>query len=369
MSIAHDIYHRLAIHLATLGMGYPPRPELEAILRENFSPLEAEIALTLPTRVQPFQALSLTEISRASGVPVEQLRPALEALDARNLVYSGLTGAGEKGYALHQIGYGFPQSFFWKGEQSPTALKMAGVIGAYFKDPTVIRDAYGGSQTKPNRYIPVNQSIDRDIQAVFPYDVMEKVVEQARTIAVAHCGCRMFILCRRGASCGYPMEACIKYDELAEYIVGKGLGREISREKAIEIIKDSEERGMVHLVDNAVRRVQHTCNCCSCCCWSVGSLKRRRIPRDMLMATYYLRYTDESRCLSCGECVKACPVAAVTLTGDYPVIDNDWCIGCGVCVAKCRNGAAKLRRRHDVAVPAPDFHTLHYTIMVEKKLA
>ncbi|MBI4332871.1 MAG: 4Fe-4S binding protein [Chloroflexi bacterium] len=424
--MTEDIYHQLATHLAALGMGYPQREELIAILRENFSPFEAEVALALPARVQPMEAFSLAEIragmsvaedrpgdastptrgvatdqagtaipedkadstpaplgespdasgqgrvatdGAGTGIPEDKMAKTLERLASRGLIFSGRTAGGQKGYALHQIGFGFPQSFFWKGEDSPTARKMAQMIGNYFKDPAVTREAYGGSNTKSLRYVPVQKSVDRDMQAVYPYDLMERAVEQARTVAVAHCGCRMFVLCRRGASCGYPMEVCLKYDELAEYVIDKGLGREISKETAVQIIKDSEDKGMVHLVDNAVRQVKHTCNCCSCCCWSVGSIKRRRIPRDVLMATYYLRYTDETKCLSCGECVKNCPVGAVKLDGDYPTVDLNWCIGCGVCVAKCKNGAAYLKRRADVAAPPLDFKSLQRAILEERKLA
>ena len=55
--MSDDIYRRLAKHLASLGMGYPEKEELLEILRENFTPLEAEVALAIPTRVIPFEAV------------------------------------------------------------------------------------------------------------------------------------------------------------------------------------------------------------------------------------------------------------------------------------------------------------------------
>ncbi len=364
-----DVYCRLATHLNSLAMGYPPREELEEILETNFTPFEAKLLLCLPTRVRPMEVFPAGVVSAASGIAPDEIEKALDRLAARSLIFCGRTSGGEKGYALHQIGFGFPQAFFWKNEDSPTARKMALMIGNYFKDPSVTQQAYGGSKTKSLRYIPVNQSIDQDVQAVYTADMMEKVVERARVVAVAHCGCRVFMRLRKGQACGYPLEVCLKFDELGDYLINRGLGREISKETAVQIIRESEEKGMVHLVDNAVRGVQHTCNCCPCCCWSVGSIKRRRIPRDVLMATYYLRYTDEKKCLACGDCVKNCPVGAVKLTGDYPSVDLDWCIGCGVCVARCPNGAARLKRRPDVAAMPADFKTLQQTILVERKLA
>ena len=43
--MTEDVYKKLAKHLASLGMGYPEKEELMEILRENFTPLEAEVAL------------------------------------------------------------------------------------------------------------------------------------------------------------------------------------------------------------------------------------------------------------------------------------------------------------------------------------
>jgi len=37
-----------------------------------------------------------------------------------------------------------------------------------------------------------------------------------------------------------------------------------------------------------------------------------------------------------------CPVEAVTLEGDVPVIDGDLCTECGVCVDKCPRNAVEL---------------------------
>ncbi len=364
-----DIYRQLAEHLSSLGMGYPPNDDLEAILRGNFNPREAEVALALPTRVIPLQPTGIDEIMEAVGLPREDLEDILEGLARKGLLFSGRTEDGKKGYALQQVGFGFPQSFFWKGEDTPHARDMAALVVKYF-NRSVTREAYGPAETKPFRYIPVGKSIEFDTQAVYPFHLMEHVVGRARIFAVAHCPCRMTAHLR-GRSCEHPTEVCIKFDDLAEYVIERDLAREITRQEAIEIIKGSEEAGLVHFVDNAIGDIKHNCNCCGCACWNVGSIKRRKIPRDIIMATYFIRKTDKDACTSCGECFDVCPVDAITTEGDFPAVDKEWCIGCGLCVAKCPNEAARLKLSPDRAdhMPALDFKELHERILEEKGLS
>jgi NAD-dependent dihydropyrimidine dehydrogenase PreA subunit len=360
-----DIYKQLAGHLSTLGMGYPPHEALEEILRANFDPLEAQIALAFPTRVIP---LELTEIDQLMGtidLPRAELEDVLENLSQKGLLFSGKTKDGEKGYALHQIGFGFPQTFFWKGEDTPHARNMTSLVARYF-NRQVTREAYGVAETKPYRYIPMGKKIEPEIQAVYPYHTMEYVIHQAKVVAVAHCPCRMTARLRdRG--CEHPTEVCMKFDEMAEYVIERGLAREITKDEALKIIKQSEESGLVHFVDNAMGDIKHNCNCCGCACWNVGSIKRRKIPRDVLMATYFIRDTDEEECTGCGECVEVCPVDAIQMEGDLPMVDKDWCIGCGVCVVKCPAEAAKLKLRPDKSgqLPNSSFKELHERILRE----
>ncbi len=40
-------------------------------------------------------------------------------------------------------------------------------------------------------------------------------------------------------------------------------------------------------------------------------------------------------CIGCGLCVKECPVEAIVMDNNLPVIDYNKCIGCGKCAIKC----------------------------------
>ena len=269
-----DVYRRLADHLSSLGMGYPFSQDLEEVLRANFTPMEAEIARVLPNRVIPLQPTGIEDIMEAVRIPRGELKDILEGLSQRGLLLSAKGKDGRVGYALQQVGFGFPQAFFWKGEDTPHARNMAGLVVKYF-NRKVNREAYGSAETKPFRYIPVGETIGLDIQVVYPYHMMERVIQQAKVIAVAHCACRMTAHFR-GRGCEHPTEVCIKFDDLAEHMIERKLAREITKEEALEIIKRSEEAGLVHFVDNAIGDIKHNCNCCGCACWNVGSIKRKK---------------------------------------------------------------------------------------------
>ncbi len=361
--MTEDIYQRLANHLFTLGSEYHPKEGLEEILRENFTPLEAEVALALPTKVMPLQPVGVDDIIGKVNLPGKELVDILEGLSGRGLLFSGKTKEGKKGYALLQKGFGFPQTWFWKGERTPFANKMAELYDKYDRGKKLKR-TYPTSKTPAYQFIPVNETIEPELQAVYSYIMLEQVVEQAKAIAVAHCPCRVRHQLR-GQGCDHLLEVCLKFDDMAEYLIERGIGREVTKQEALGIIKKAEEDGLVHFVDNAFGDVKHNCNCCGCCCWALSPIKRRAIPRDVIMATYFIRETDEEECIGCGDCVELCPVDALTMGDDYPVVDEDWCVGCGICVVRCVNSAAKLRRKSD-QIPLHDFRELHERILAEK---
>jgi Fe-S-cluster-containing hydrogenase component 2 len=361
-----NVYQRLADHLSNVGMGYPVRETLLEILRENLNPSEAEIALALPTGVIPFHAVSVSDIGTRVAMSQGELESALDRLAEKGFLYVGPTSTGEKGYALLHVGFGFPQTFFWKGEDTPHARKMALLVAKYF-NRGVTTEAYG-SQSKQYRYIPVGKAIKHDLQAVFPVQLIEQVITNAKRIAVAHCPCRVsYQLLGRG--CEHPTEVCMKFDELADFVIDKGLARELTKEEALDVIRITEEAGLVHFVDNADGEIKHNCNCCGCACWNVGNIRRRKIPRDSIMATYFMRETNSNECSGCGECATICPVEAVRMEDGVPIIDCDWCIGCGVCATVCPTDAVFLKVREDrIGVkPASTFQELHQRILEEKK--
>jgi len=241
-----EVYGKLAKHLSSLGMGYPEKEELLEILRENFAPLEAEVALAIPTKVIPFKPFSVDKIAHHIHLPREELEKILSNLAQRGLLFSKKMKNGKMGYCLQQFGYGFPQTFFWKGLNTPNAKKMAELVVKYSKRDQLY-EAYGKTETKPLRYIPASRSIDPEQHAVFPFEMMEEVIQKAKVIALVHCPCRATAHLIGKKRCDHSLENCIKYDELAEYLIEKEIGKEITKQEALEVTKRSEEAGLLSI--------------------------------------------------------------------------------------------------------------------------
>ncbi len=362
-----DIYVRLAKHMKDLVMGYPYTDELLDLLKEMFSPQEAEVALAIPNDLPPLQVADVETILSRTSLPESTVVETLESLAMRNLIYSGEDSNGKKGYALLQVGYGMPQTFFWGGmSEDEHAKRMAKLVLKYFSVPTT-RQVYGGVPTKTYKYSPATLTVDVPMQGVYPHEKIDVLLEGVSKVAVAHCPCRTSARILGRTDCQHSLEVCLKYDEMADFVVSRGLAREISKDEARHILEECEKEGLVHMVDNVKGEIKHTCNCCGHYCWNVGIIRRRKVPRDVLMAVYFIRQTEEEECIGCGACEEICPVGAVQLVDDIAQVDTDWCIGCGVCAVVCPSEAISIVRRVDKE-PPDNFARLHQQIKMERGL-
>ncbi len=191
------------------------------------------------------------------------------------------------------------------------------------------------------RVIPVEQSMEGGGNQILPFDNATKIVDEARKLAVAPCTCRL-----TAKKCDAPVEVCLQLNRAAEYTIKRGTGREITKEEAKEILRRSEEAGLVHVTDNRADNEHIICNCCSCCCIVLPVILKER-KRVLLAPSRFLPEVDEDTCTLCQTCVEACPVQALSLDeagGEEKVaVEEGLCIGCGQCAYQCPEEAIAMK--------------------------
>jgi Pyruvate/2-oxoacid:ferredoxin oxidoreductase delta subunit len=153
--------------------------------------------------------------------------------------------------------------------------------------------------------------------------------------------------------CGKPNEVCMQFGMGAQFVIDRGMGRKISKEEAIDILKKCEEAGLVHSTVN-LQVIDWLCNCCNDHCVILRKALAQPKP-GIALNSGFQPVRNPDLCTACETCIERCPPKALTM-GEYdvPEVDLDRCIGCGVCASGCPEGAVELVERPGAQVPPFD---------------
>lgn len=225
-----------------------------------------------------------------------------------------------------------PREFYelWKGfmaEEYPPLLAM--MLSAGF--PAFMR------------VVPTSSSIE-NMPGVRDDENVMKIIEQTDDIAVVRCPCRL-----SEGNCDNEVESCIQLNRGATYNLERGTGRRITKEEAIRLVKDAQDHGLVHTLENRGGAGNVLCNCCTCCCAIIRPFLKGEPYNKILAPSRFAARVFPEECIMDGLCDDACPVGAVTLDddADTAVVDESKCIGCGLCVDSCTTGALSLKTLRD----------------------
>jgi Pyruvate/2-oxoacid:ferredoxin oxidoreductase delta subunit len=198
------------------------------------------------------------------------------------------------------------------------------------------------------RILPVEKSIDIGKQQILDADSVNKIIESAEVVAVTRCTCSVI-----AHKCDKPLEVCLQVNNAARYTLDRGTGREISKEEALGILKDCEEKGLVHMTMNKAHVGHFICNCCDCCCQVLPMVINEGL--KFCDPSRYQAMIDPELCSFCGTCQDRCYFNALveveTERGQEVMrVVAENCMGCGLCHVTCPEEAISM-----VAVRAPDF--------------
>jgi Pyruvate/2-oxoacid:ferredoxin oxidoreductase delta subunit len=330
------VYERLREFLDQFPIGFPKTAsgvEMR-ILRRLFTPEQAEVAVLLSP--VPEEAAQIAARSERDG---DRLTLVLEGMADDGLVLR----LRRKGRTLFQA------APFMIGIYEYSVKKIDPELAALFKEyyDTAFQTELGASNIPGFKVIPVGRHIAADM-TLLPYHRLEEEVRAARKISVAECICRKEARLL-GHACDHPMETCLSFGVAAEYYIETGLGREISAEEALGILKAADESGLVHAGANS-KHLSNICNCCPCCCASLKGIVHKGHDKRKYINALYEAMVDQAECTACETCLDRCPVGAIVVE-DTARVDRDRCLGCGLCAGACPAEAISLHLRADREEP------------------
>lgn len=334
--MSDEVYERLREFLDRFPIGFPKTAtgvEMR-ILRKLFTPEQAEAAVLL----SPFPE-EASQIAARTGRDASGLADLLEGMADDGLVLR----LRRKGRTV------FQSAPFMIGLYEYSVKKIDRELAAMFKEfyDTALQTEMGASNIPGFKVIPVGRHIAADV-TLLPYHRLEEEVRAARKISVAECICRKEARLM-GHGCDHPLEACLSFGAAAEYYIETGLGREITAEEALDILKVADESGLVHAGANS-KHLSNICNCCPCCCASLKGIVHKGHDKRKYVNALYEALVDGEACIACEACLDRCPVNAITVE-DSASVDRAKCLGCGLCAGACPSEAISLHLRADREEP------------------
>jgi len=332
----------------------PLIPEVLNFLQGLFSREQAELAAEFPLGAHTLNALA-KELKQDPG----KLHTLLEQMADEGLIFVSGTETGESEYSLPPFAPGLIEVQFMKGEETPEARKRADLVLKMNKALSVLGDGLFKQTELANeklglpglRTLAVEETLPHNAE-IATWEQITKILDQEASFAVGTCTCRQEAKFD-GHACeidDVPMEACIYFGKVADYMIDRKFGKRYTRDDLIKLLKTSEQFGLVHNINNFLGSNIVLCNCCGCCC---TVLKRMRQYRGLkqVVASNFLVEADAESCIGCGTCVDLCQMDALTLADDKIDVNPEYCLGCGNCAAACPSESLVLKRHTEYKPP------------------
>ena len=358
-----DLYEQLRILLSEGDnvIGLPKHEVVDKLLQNMYTEEEAKILTSSFEKVST--PTNLRTISKLSGVPKEELKPILNDMHYKGKLFK----LGPLYMLLPYLPGGF-EVYFTVNRDDPERIKKVAEahmelrkLGFSFElsssDYSIYRVIPAIEPTE--KLIDISDSIDTKFQ-VLPYEILSDYLSKAmpKLYAVVPCSCRT-----ASKLAGYPCKRteenfCVATGILAKSIIDQEIGQEVTLEELMEIMEKAEKQGLVHETFNMQDTAIFVCNCCSCCCGFLRSVKDLNnygsITKSNLEPEIIL-----DKCTLCEECMEICPMEAIyhhwphkkDLSDNMMVIRRDRCIGCGVCASNCPSEAISLvKTRNNIPI-------------------
>jgi len=324
-------YNRLREKMSLWPAVVPEGEELTRILELLFTEEEAEI-LSSDAFSAPFQDYrSIAEITQITGNPFQKIKTIMETLERRTRVFTFTDNiTEEKYYSLFPVEPAVV-GFFIETANPEIQEVIAPLFEKVFH--TKVSMGEGTHMETWGRIVQVDQEVTV-INEILTFETVASLIENAFAISVAFC------FCKSKNPCHHPREVCMAFDEGAEFVVEKGIARFIDKQEALELLKKTEDAGLIHISTNTKHGSKFVCNCCTCSCFLLKKLTESETPR-LFSTSHLVAAIDENLCDTCYRCVDICPFTAIS--GEEHLQVHEYrCVGCGLCTHHCLHHAISM---------------------------
>ena len=334
-----------------MPVGAPRVGTIYDIMQMLFSEEEAEIGSKMPQK-----PASLNKVAQYVGMNPDTLRPKLEAMAERGLVFDFVNpDTGKTYYLLAPTVVGFFEFSLMTRRTDIDQKQLAALFDDYMNNHTEFAHNAFRGKTQFGRAMVAETALTQEQQrGILPYESATTFIEEAHTYSITMCYCR-----HKGELMGHPCEApldiCMSLDASAEYLIRHNLARPAEKPEMLEKLEQARELGLVQMGDNVKKEPNFICNCCGCHCGVLLGFNNHGIKFPM-NSSNYMAVIDPDACKGCGKCAERCPIDAITLT-EYTredgkkrkraKVDEKICLGCGACHRGCTFDALRMESRKE----------------------
>ena len=361
-------YRKVAGILGKAGVAMPVSPKLIELIKMNISEENVDFISAFRRKVgQTMEQLkeSITKYCKKSYTEEEILKK-VDELCRNGVMIDQPNSKGVVVYRLLPIARQFEYSFMKKLEPTEENVKKAGLfievmqdirdalIKDYDKLPSLMKGMPAldravpireNKETGENIKITIDKELDTPQERILNVKDIKELIDQFDDIAVGYCYCRQqesFL----GHECKQiePSESCFTLGKSARHTSKYGFTRLVSKEEALELLKKTEDAGLVHkayhLHSDTANDEVAICNCCNCCC----PVSKPHVIIPAVTMANFVAEIDEEECTGCGTCVEKCHNQVLELNDeDKAELTGEECIGCGVCAYFCPVNAISLK--------------------------
>ena len=321
---------------------------------------EEEAKILVSSFKRAGKTVPFRDIAKLSGVPKDRLKDILN-----NMFDKGkLTKLGSSYLLLPYLPGGFEFYFAIGKDDTERMKKVAEAHLELFKLGFALE--LSASKDTVYRVIPTIEPTEKSIEInenltpqhqIMPYEILREYLASInpKLYTVVPCSCRVAAKLA-GEPCKQTDENfCVTAGTLAQIVNKQGIGSQVSLDELMEIMERAEKEGLVHETFNMQDTATFICNCCSCCCGFLKSV-REQSNYGAITKSNFDPIIDRDLCTVCETCMKICPMDAVyhhwphreDLTDDFMKIRLDLCIGCGLCASNCPSDAITLEKVRNI---------------------